>query len=286
MRLAKYLFFYLLLSFFSYGLMGCGGDSRRGDGRGSFENEEDRNQEWRRLKDSDFISSDLDRRYKGGDPSYEDFGGEKCENIPACKRLCDDLKQNRRECYRAPEELVEQLEDGLFNLINISQVDSVDISPSLMAGILDIHFDGVVDLVKNKMNEGDLKSFLAWLALNEPIAEAFLYQDKRNLIVREAFEALGAMQTESKRKKEETGLNTGLIREDESFFYLASVENNSAGFQIAYKILYILFAIRQEIAKWICFAPERKGIKEDDPEVDTPRPLWSAKHRRIPADGG
>ena len=211
---------------------------RREDNRGNLENENRRSLELNRLKSTNkVISAELDHRFDGGF-YYEGYGGSECQDSPACMAICDSQvpKRNQNRCYRSPKSLVESLEDGFFTLLNISEVDSVDIHPGLIAGMLDINVDLVVDLVEDRMSEGDLKSFLAWVAVNEGIAEVFLEEDRRSEVMKNAFKELGELQVDAKRE-EETGLNVGLIGNEDSFFYLSALENNSAAFQIAYKVL-------------------------------------------------
>ena len=200
----------------------------------------DRSAELRRLRGdrSKVVSATLEDRYKG--VSYGDYDGKKCEKNKSCKGACDDLVSynRRRKCYNSPQGLVEDLESALFELIRISDLDNVPISASLLAGIFDLDEDLIVYLVKEQMNEGDLKSFLAWVAINEDISEVFLNEDRSSDVLEEAFEKLAEFQEGVTRgKRLETALNIGLIHVEDSFFYLASAEDNSAGFEIAYDLL-------------------------------------------------
>ena len=200
----------------------------------------DRSDELRRLRSdrSKFISSSLKNRYEG--VPYGDYGGEDCEESESCKQICDDLisYSRRRTCYNSPHKLIKEIESALFALIRISDVDSVPISASLLAGIFDIDEDLLHYLVKKNMSEGDLRSFLAWVAINEDISKVFLNEDRSSDILEEAFEKLAEFQDDVSRGKElETALNVGLIADEDSFFFLSAVEDNSAGFEIAYKLL-------------------------------------------------
>ena len=183
------------------------------------------------------IETFLDRRYDGG-YYYDSYTGEPCEEDSRCRYICENkvLSKAKNHCYRAPKALVEDLEDGFFALVSIGDPDSVDISPALLAGILDIHNDLVLDLVENKMSEGDIKSFLAWVAVSDDIAQVFYQEDRRAKVLKEAFKRLGDFKEESS-KDIRTGLNTGLISEEDSFFYLSAMEDNEAAFLIVYKIL-------------------------------------------------
>ena len=211
---------------------------RKKDRRGNLEDKNSRNSELSRLKSQNrTIKADVDVRYRGG-IYYEGYDGEDCRESEECREICEDQipSKNRGRCYKSPSDLVEELEDGFLALLNISETDSVKISPGLMAGMLDISVDRVVDLVEDRMSEGDLKSFLAWVAVNEDIARAFLAEDRRSEILKKAFKELGDLQ-ESVIREEETGLNVGLIQSEDTFFHLSALEGNEAAFQIAYKVL-------------------------------------------------
>ena len=198
-----------------------------------------RDEELRRLKrGSDEISAELEHRFDGGF-YYDAYDGEECEESEACMGICDSFpfaRKSKKKCYNSPRAFVEKLEDAVFTLLNICEADSVDISPGLMAGMLDMDVGEVAELVEDRMSEGDLKSFLAWVAVNEDIAEVFLKEDRRSEVMEKAFKKLGRFQPEA-NKAEETGLNVDLIQGEDSFFYLSALENNSAAFQIAYEVL-------------------------------------------------
>ena len=226
-------------------LFSCGsGDNTRtgddGDGSPRGEREIDR------LKRDDLvIEAFLDRRFDGG-YYYDSYTGEKCEEDSRCRYICENqvISKAKRRCLRAPKALVEDLDDGFYKLININDTDSVDISPALLAGMLDIHVDLVSKLIARKMSEGDIKSFLAWVALNEDISQVFYQEDRRVSALKEAFERLGDFQDDTSRETA-TGLNIGLITEEDSFFYLAAVEDNKAGFKTAYKVLRSICRTRE-----------------------------------------
>ena len=248
----KFLHYVVMISLFS--LLSCmgngGGESllngerpstreRQRDSRGDLDQQDRRDAEINRLRRADqIIDSTLDNRYDGGF-YYEGYDGEDCEEDRDCMHICDSrkvLRSSRKKCYSSPKALIENLEDGFRTLVSIAEVENVNIKPALLAGMLDLNIKFVVDLVEDRMSEGDLKSFLAWVAINEDIAEVFLAEDRRSKVMESAFEALGELQTDAKKDKQ-TGLNTGLIGNDDSFFYLASKENNEAAFEIAYEVL-------------------------------------------------
>ena len=200
----------------------------------------DRSAELRRLRSarSKVVSATLENRYKG--VSYGDYDGRECEEYESCKDICDDLvsSSRRKKCYNSPQALVEDLENAIFELIRISDIDSVPISADLLAGIFDIDEDLLLYLVKEQMSEGDLRSLLAWVAINEDIAEVFLTEDRSSDVLEEAFEKLAESQEGVTRSKRiETALNMGLIQDEDSFFYLAGAEDNAKGFEIAYDLL-------------------------------------------------
>ena len=200
----------------------------------------DRSSELRRLRSdrSKVVSATLEDRYEG--IAYGDYDGRDCEEDESCQLICDDLVsyKRRNKCYKSPQGLVEDLEEALFTLIRISDIESVPISASLLAGIFDIDESLMLYMVKEQMSEGDLRSFLAWIAINEDISQVFLNEDRSSDVLEEAFEKLAESQEEvSRGKKMESALNIGLIQDEDSFFYLASAEDNSAGFEIAYDLL-------------------------------------------------
>ena len=211
---------------------------RKIDKRGNLEDDDRRDSEIRRLKDRNIIiQAELEHRYDGG-YYYEGYGGAECSDSDSCIAICEYKipRKNQRRCERSPRALVEALEAGFLTLLNITEVDAVDINPGLIAGMLDINVDLIADLVEKRMSEGDLKSFLAWVALNDDIAEVFLEEDRRTEIMEKAFEELGDLQTDARREIE-TGLNVGLIQNEDTFFHLAALEGNEAAFEIAYDVL-------------------------------------------------
>ena len=199
----------------------------------------DRSAELRRLRSdrSKVVTAVLDDRYEG--IPYGDYAGRDCGEDRSCRDICDDLisHNRRKKCYNSPIDLVEDLEEALFTLISISDIDSVPISPSLMAGIFDID-ESLLEYLVKRMSEGSLRSFLAWVAINRDISYVFLNKDRSSDILKKAFERLAESQDGVTRsKKMETALNMGLIQDEDSFFYLSAAEDNSEGFEIAYDLL-------------------------------------------------
>ena len=211
-------------------------DSRRDSTGDSRDQADYRSSTLRRLKVSSspvVIQSFIDRRYSN--PSYG-YDGDNCEKRRSCKDICDEsfFRRYRKKCYRAPAEFIENLETDLFKLISISDLDSVDISPAFIEAMLDFDDDLLLDLIRENMSEGDLKTFLAWVAVNENISIAFLNENSDNVLER-AFKELNEFQSDSRR--EETSFNIGLIDENDTFLSLASDENNEEGFVLGYKVL-------------------------------------------------
>ena len=209
---------------------------RRNSRRDSRDQADYRSGALRRLRvssDPVVVRSFIDRRYSN--PSYN-YDGDDCEERRSCKDICDESfsRSSRGRCYRAPAELIENLETDIIKLISISDLDSVDISPAFVEAILDFDEDLVLDLIRENMSEGDLKTFLAWIAVNENISKAFLNENSDNVLER-AFKELNEFQTDSRR--EETVFNIGLIDENDTFLSLASDENNEDGFVLGYEVL-------------------------------------------------
>lgn len=203
----------------------------RGSDRGDY-----RSSELRRLKNSSnpVIRSFLESRYSNPSHGYR---GDDCEEISACLDICENRFSSRlgRKCEKAPAEFIENLEEDLFKLINISDLDEVDISPAFISSILDFDEDLLSDLIKDNMSEGDLKTFLAWIAVNEKVSEAFESDRRSKDILKEAFEKLGEFNKGGREL--ETAFNIGLITEDDTFLSLASDEANEEGFSLAYEVL-------------------------------------------------
>ena len=202
------------------------------------EDESDRGrvrQERERLK-SKIIFSTVDDRFGSTGRDYGDYDSDDCDEFPHCKEICNKTTRRKTQCYKQPRDLVEDIQDGLFELTQISDVDDVKMSPSLLQGILDIDKELLEDLVDDHMSEGDIKSFLTWVAINKSIATVLEKKDSKHTIVEKALEELGRFQVGSKRDAE-SGLSTGLIGRDDTFLALAADESNSYAFKIGYEIL-------------------------------------------------
>ena len=212
-------------------------DDRRRDVR-ILDDDEARSRERDRLRShsEEVIDSILDRRSGGSTGIYDEYDGPECSQSESCKEICNDFKSARAKCYRQPESLVRDLKDGLYELINIGEVDSVRVSPSLFYGMLDMDRDLIEDLIEDHMSEGDIKSFLAWIALSKDIASVMKQADRRREVLETAFRELGKLQTDS-RQHIKTGLNVGLIGTDDTFLFLASDEDNAAAFEMGHEIL-------------------------------------------------
>ena len=177
----------------------------------------DREQERQRLKRNIILESTVDRRYSGVD-RFDYSGGRACEDYVDCEKVCDSIMgRGSSRCYRLDRDLVYDIKDALLTLRNINEVDSVNIDAYTFGAILNTDKGVIEDLVEDKMSEGDLKSFLAWVAINDDIAETLANEDRKGGIIKSAFEELGRYQQDSKND-EESGFNTGLIGEDDTFF--------------------------------------------------------------------
>ena len=191
-------------------------------------------------RDDREVRSTLDKRYTGSAISYDDYDSEKCERDSDCEDLCDDIfaSRYRNKCYRSPREFVEELEEGLFTLININRVESVDISPAFIKGVLNIDESILVNLIEDKMSEGGIKRFLMWVAINEDIAQVFNDKDRSDKVLKAAFESLGEIEEpSSKSLRLATGLNVGLQEDEDTFLSLSVEEDNEEAFEIAYNLL-------------------------------------------------
>ena len=270
-----------LICVFLFVCTGCPSD-RSGGGRRDtrdLDGEEARSRERDRLRSrsEEVIDSILDRRNAGSGGVYDEYDGPECGQSESCKEICDDFKAARSRCYRQPESLVRDLKDGFYELINIGEVDSVEVSPSLFYGMLDMDRDLLGDLIEDQMSEGDIKSFLAWIAVNEDIASVMKQADRRQEVLTTAFEELGKLQADAKRHIK-TGLNTGLIGTDETFFFLASDEENKEAFEMAHEVLDTqCFTNKNCKLRMYCARMQRAGSRQ--------RALRSIYSCRTPEDG-
>lgn len=198
----------------------------------------DRSQRARLKNNEQIIYSTVTDRYGAVISSgYGDYDAtDKCSDDKDCKKICDKTTRNKTRCYRQPRELVEDIQLGLFDIINISDVQEVNVNPALLKGIIDMDQDLIVKVIEKEMNEGDLRSFLAWIALNESIASVLENEDRKGEILETALKELGRKQSGS-RKHFKTGLNTGLIGRDDTFLSIASTEYNEYAFRIGYELI-------------------------------------------------
>ena len=196
------------------------------------------NNERRRLRNNDrIIFSTVPDRYGNSRSDYGDYDpDDRCEDYESCREICDKTTRNERICYRHPRELVEDIQIGLFDIINISDAERVNASPALLKGIINIDKDLLLKVIKEEMSEGDIKSFLTWIAINKSIAAVLEDEDRRGEILKVAFKELGRAHSRS-RRDERTGLSAGLIGRDDTFLALAADEYNEYAFKIGYEIL-------------------------------------------------
>ena len=250
MRLPKIFFFVLIFAFAPW--FGCGGGGNGEEDAAAAEeaflpkNPEGRDGEIRRLRRSSApyrIGAEVRRRYSGErdyslDYDEDDYEGPECETKAACKDICQRLVSSgrRTRCYKKPILLVEALDQAVFTLLSLSDVRSDPISPSLFYALFEMDRQIVPDLVrKDKMSEGDLRSFLAWTALNRDIAR--IIEDKDRSLLRDALKTLGGHQINTEKSNLWIGLNTGLIGREDSFLYLAADSDNEEAFIMANRIL-------------------------------------------------
>ncbi|MCY4512392.1 MAG: hypothetical protein OXB86_01740 [Bdellovibrionales bacterium] len=208
------------------------GDIRDLDGADARLRERDR----LRNRSEEFIDSILEKRDSGASGAYKEYDGPECGESERCREICEDFKVSQKKCYQQPESLVRDLKDGLYELIRISKPDSVRVGPALFHGMLEMDKDLIEDLIEDEMSEGDIKSFLAWIAINEDIASVLDRADRQKTILKTAFKELGEKQEDSSQHVR-TGLNVGLIGSDETFLFLASDEENVEAFKMGHEVL-------------------------------------------------
>ncbi len=193
--------------------------------------------ERRRLKQNLVLKTDVDDRYSTTNSSSSFTGNRECGDYDDCRVICDRIKRNNSRCFSYSYNIVEDMEQALLTIRNIDEVNRVDIDPYIFEAILTLGTSVLSDLIEDTMSEGDLKSFLAWVALNEDIARVLSNKDRSGKILEKAFDELGRLQDGVTKHYEFIGLNTGLITDDDTFFYLASDEDNEKAFAMAYDIL-------------------------------------------------
>ena len=234
------------------------------EGKKVVEYEEDEEDERRTERERErlrnrIIVSTVDDRFGGVGKDYKSYDSDKCGEYESCKDICDKTTRAKKACYRQPRDLIEDVQNGLFDLINISDVDDVGMHAGLLQGILEFDKKLILKLVDDHMSEGDLKSFLVWIAVNKSIADVLEREDRRAQILALALKELGRYQSGS-RKYEETGLSTGLIRRDDTFLFLASDENNTAAFQMGYDVLQSTCGNREDCKLKLLCARERRRV--------------------------
>ena len=185
------------------------------------------------------IEATIDSRYEGAFVN-DSYGGEKCRDHSDCEAFCENSPyipyKGESKCRRSSRALVESIEEGIYTLLNISNIRSVNVSAGLIKGMFYISSDIIEDLIESNMSQGDLKSFLAWVAVNDDISSVFLEEDRNSVIIGKAFERLGNLQTNITYPII-SGLNVGLTRSEDSFFSLAALEQNKYAFEIGYDVL-------------------------------------------------
>ena len=189
------------------------------------------------------IRGDLDPRYEGF--AFEDDVSGPCKQSSRCREVCREwyFNRSRRTCERSSEAVVESVEETLIRLKSISDPYNFDVNYSVIYAIVKIDEDILVDLIEGEgsrtssrgMSEGSLKSFLAWVAATERVAEIFREEDNGNDILETAFEQLGR-KIGGNLKHYILGLNANLTGEG-SFFSITARNSNQTGFELAYEVL-------------------------------------------------
>ena len=239
----RILLFVFLLSagfFNSCGDSTRGEDTRRPDGREPLE-KMDREEVIRRLtsrNNSPVISTTIDDRYRGV-TIYEDYKRDykddpPCDEYEECKDICVRLVSStrRRRCYDEPHSLIEALNQGVFDLLDISGPDKfASVAPGLLQAMFEIDQNIISNLIRrDRMTEGDLRIFLAWIALNRDIASVLNHEDRSRHILQDAFKNLGEFQVNKTHGSLKAGFNTGLLGNEDTFLSLAADRDNEEAF--------------------------------------------------------
>ena len=238
------LFIFFLPAFFLFG--GCDDSEKDKEKIEKFiEDADTREEVINRLKgrNSSGIPTTIRDRYQGDrdysvDYDLTQYDGPVCEEIEACKDMCQRLvsSSRRNRCYEKPYRLVEALEDGVVKLLSLFDHKSEVISPAIFYALLDLDRNIISNLIrKDNMSEGDLRFFLAWVAFNRDIAR-ILYDEDRS-VLKDAFKTLGQYQKDKSKSSLVAGLNTGLLSEEDTFLYLSADERNEEAFIMAHKII-------------------------------------------------
>lgn len=220
----------------------CTNQSNRGDKDSPSHLEGDeREKEIERLTNKkDFvILTEIDDRYEGGIFDLENYDSPPCEEIEGCTEICLRLvsSSRRNRCKKKPYKLIEAIEQGVINLLDIADLDSVNVSPGLFQAMLEIDDNIIPSLIKQEsMSVGDLRSFLAWVALSKDITQVLSREDRSHDTLKDAFDRLGELQKSSQRDLI-TGFNTGLIGKEDTFLFLATKNDNEEAFIIGHKII-------------------------------------------------
>ena len=215
-------------------------DSTRRPGETNPIGERSRDGEIRRLtsrNNTPIILTTIEDRYRGV-TIYEDYRREyeddsPCDEYEECKDICARLVSStrRRRCHQEPHSLIRALEQGVLDILSISNVESVNVTPGLLQTMFEIDRNIISSLIRrDHMSEGDLRSFLAWVALNRDIARILDHEDRSRHILEDAFRNLGEFQTEKTHGSLKTGFNMGLIGSEDTFLALAADRDNAEAF--------------------------------------------------------
>lgn len=189
------------------------------------------------LKYKNSLESNVDGRYSLSRIAKRDYRGEKeCGDDSNCYRKCASItggSSEQKRCGKLPVFIVEDIEEAVLTLRNIEDASSVRIEPLILAEMIDLGSNFFKDLIEDNMSEGDIKTFLAWIAINEDISRIFAEEDRSHKTIKTAVEKLA----EINKVDEEDALKISLLEVDQTFLYLAADESNEYGFGIAYDIL-------------------------------------------------
>lgn len=189
------------------------------------------------------INAEIEDRYKGGSDYELDYDGPACKESVECVDRCRRLvsSSRRRQCEKEPAPLVEAIEKAIVGLLSLDDPESE--SAPIDAGLFQVIFRLDRSLIPNllkrdHMTEGDLRMFLAWIALNQDVARVLYQENRSGSILRDSFRKLGEAQENRQKSQLIAGLNSGLIKREDTFLALAADRENEEGFIMAHNVVY------------------------------------------------
>ena len=190
-------------------------------------------------KNSDALSSRVSDRHSSGSRGRYS-SDDRCEDYPECENICRYIAQSssqRGRCERLSYNLVEDMDAALRDFKTAADANSIAVHPDALRALLDLSDDIILDLVEDQMSLGDLKIFLAWVAISEDIAEVFKDEDRKNEILHAGFERLIKETGLTASDERKHAMTVSLISQDDTFLSLAAEESNEEAFGIAYEFL-------------------------------------------------